>query len=158
MNIQIIASGKIKEKYLTAALDEYVKRISRFARVEIIETADEKIPENASEKEAERVKEREGERILAKLRRDAYVIAMCIEGRQYSSEGLADMMGRVMMRSSAIAFVIGGSLGLSDAVKRAADERVSFGPITLPHQLMRVVLAEQIYRGFKILNNESYHK
>ncbi len=158
MTVQIISAGKIKEKYFKAALDEYVKRMSRFARVEMIEVPDEKIPENASDKEAEAVKEKEGARILAKIRPNTYVAAMCIEGELISSEDLAKTLERAMMHTSTVAFIIGGSLGLSDEVKRRADVRLSFGRITLPHQLMRVVLAEQIYRGFKIINNESYHK
>ncbi len=158
MNINIIAVGKIKEKYFSAAVDEYVKRLSRFARVTVTETAEEKIPSGASEKEEEKIKNAEGERILSKLNPSSFVIALCIEGTQLSSEKLAEKIADVSMTSSDITFIIGGSLGLSDAVKARAMLRLSFGPITLPHRLMRVVLLEQVYRAFKINNNETYHK
>ncbi|MEE1223955.1 MAG: 23S rRNA (pseudouridine(1915)-N(3))-methyltransferase RlmH [Clostridia bacterium] len=158
MNIKIIAVGKIKEKYFTAAVDEYSKRMSRFAKFEIIEVPDEKIPDNASEKEQESVKEKEGNAILSKLKPGDTVIAMCIEGSEMSSEKIASKIEQISLSSSSIAFIIGGSLGLHDSVKARADLRLSFGPVTLPHQLMRVVLCEQIYRAFKINHNESYHK
>ena len=158
MNIYIICVGKIKEKYFTAAIEEYSKRLSRFSRLNIIEVADEKIPDNASEKECGIVKNKEGAKIISKLSRDAYVIAMCIEGREISSEGLAEKIATTSMTASNITFIIGGSLGLSDEVKQRANHKMSFGKITLPHQLMRVVLLEQVYRAFKINNNESYHK
>ena len=158
MNINIICVGKIKEKYFTAAIEEYSKRLSRFSRLNIIEVADEKIPDNASEKECEIIKNKEGAKILSKLGGNAYVIAMCIEGKEISSEGLAEKIAATAMTTSNITFIIGGSLGLSDEVKARANHKISFGRITLPHQLMRVVLLEQIYRAFKINNNESYHK
>ena len=157
MNINIICVGKIKEKFYTAAMDEYLKRLSRFAKVTVTEVADEKIPDRASEKEMEAVKKKEGEKILAKLGNE-YVIALCIEGKEMSSEEFAQKIADISMTSSDIAFIIGGSLGLSDEVKNRAKLRLSFGRVTLPHQLMRVVLTEQIYRAFKINNNESYHK
>ena len=157
MNINIVCVGKIKEKFFTAAIDEYLKRLSRFAKVTVTEVADEKIPDRASEKEMEAVKRREGEKILAKLGNE-YVIALCIEGKEMSSEEIAKQIADISMTSGNIAFIIGGSLGLSDEVKSRAKLRLSFGRVTLPHQLMRVVLAEQIYRAFKINNNESYHK
>ncbi|MCH5210242.1 MAG: 23S rRNA (pseudouridine(1915)-N(3))-methyltransferase RlmH [Oscillospiraceae bacterium] len=158
MNINLITVGKIKEKYFTAAIDEYTKRLSRFAKVNIIEVADEKIPDNASEKEIERIKNAEGDKILSKLPQNSFNIAMCIEGTELPSERIAKKISDISMTSSSITFIIGGSLGLSDAVKERAMLRLSFGPITLPHQLMRVVLLEQIYRAFKINNNENYHK
>ena len=158
MNIKIIAVGKIKEKYFTAAVDEYSKRMSRFAKFEIIEVPDEKIPDNASEKEQESVKEKEGNAILSKLKSGDTVVALCIEGTEMSSEKIASKIEQISLSSSSIAFIIGGSLGLHDSVKARADLRLSFGPVTLPHQLMRVVLCEQIYRAFKINHNESYHK
>lgn len=158
MNITIIAVGKIKEKYFTDAVNEYAKRMSRFAKFNIIEVADEKIPDNASEKEQLAVKEKEGAKILARLPKGAYTAAMCIEGKAVSSEQLAATIQTVTMSNSHMVFIIGGSLGLSDEVKSRADAKLSFGKITLPHQLMRVVLAEQLYRAFKINNNESYHK
>ena len=155
MNITVISVGKIKEKYFTAAIDEYSKRLSRFAKLNIIEVADEKIPDNASEKEMEQIKEKEGNKILAKLPQNSFVVTLCIEGKEHSSEELAKKIADI---SSHITFIIGGSLGLSDTVKSKSALRLSFGKMTLPHQLMRVVLLEQIYRAFKINNNESYHK
>ena len=158
MNINIISVGKIKEKYFTAAIDEYVKRLSRFVKLNITEVQDEKIPDNASGKEMELVKEKEGAKILAKLPQNSFVVTLCIEGKELSSEELAKKISDISMTSSNITFIIGGSLGLADTVKEKSALRLSFGRMTLPHQLMRVVLLEQIYRAFKINNNESYHK
>lgn len=157
MNITVICVGKIKEKYFTDAINEYKKRMSRFCKLEIIEIPDEKIPDKASEKEMTAIKNKEGKGILSKLK-NGYVISMCIEGTELSSEKLAERIENTAMQSSDITFIIGGSLGLSDEVKSRSDLRLSFGRITLPHQLMRVVLCEQIYRAFKINHNESYHK
>lgn len=158
MNINIICVGKIKEKYFTAAIEEYLKRLSRFAKLTVTEVADEKIPDNASEKDMELIRGKEGAKILAKLNPSAFVITLCIEGEEFSSEKLAAKIADVSMTYSSITFIIGGSLGLSDEVKGKSQLRLSFGRMTLPHQLMRVVLLEQIYRAFKINNNESYHK
>lgn len=158
MNINIIAVGKIKEKYFTAAINEYSKRLSRFVKLNVTEVADEKIPDRASDKEIEQIKEKEGGKILAKIPQGSYVITLCIEGEELSSEELAEKVAAVSMTNSSVTFIIGGSLGLSDKVKSASQLRLSFGRMTLPHQLMRVVLLEQIYRAFKINNNESYHK
>lgn len=158
MNINIIAVGKIKEKYFTAAIDEYLKRLSRFVKLNITEVADEKIPDRASDKEIEQIKEKEGGKILAKIPQGSYVITLCIEGEELSSKALAEKVASVSMTNSSVTFIIGGSLGLSEKVKSASQLRLSFGRMTLPHQLMRVVLLEQIYRAFKINNNESYHK
>ncbi len=158
MNINIICVGKIKEKYFTDAINEYAKRLSRFAKFSVIEVPDEKIPDNASKKEEEFIRKKEGGKILAKIPQNAYVITLCIEGTELSSENLAQKIADISMEASNIAFIIGGSLGLSDAVKARAKLKLSFGRMTLPHQLMRVVLAEQIYRAFKINNNETYHK
>ena len=158
MNINIICAGKIKEKYFTDAVNEYAKRLSRFVKLNIIEVPDEKIPENTSEKEMETVKNKEGERILSKLPPSSFIVTLCIEGKELSSVDLARKIADISMTSSSISFIIGGSLGLSDEVKARSRLRLSFGRMTLPHQLMRVVLAEQLYRAFKINNNESYHK
>lgn len=159
MNITIVCVGKIKEKYFTSAIDEYKKRMSRFAKFNIIEVADEKIPENPSQKEIDSVKDKEGHAILSKLKNNSsHVIALCIEGTELTSEQFAEKIARISMISSNIVFIIGGSLGLSEDVKNIADFKLSFGRMTLPHQLMRVVLSEQIYRAFKINNNENYHK
>ena len=158
MNVTVICVGKIKEKFFSDAINEYLKRLSRFAKTDIIEVRDEKIPENASKKECELVLEKEGEAILSKIPKNSFVVTMCVEGNQLSSEQLADKIKYLSMENSHITFIIGGSLGLSEKVKSASKLRLSFGKITLPHQLMRVVLLEQIYRSFKILANESYHK
>lgn len=156
MKIKIVAVGKVKESYLRDALAEYVKRISRFASVEIVEV-DECLSKGAQlDKEIERVKTREGESILAKL--EGYVVAMDIDGKQLSSEQLSAHIAEQKQRHSTFTFVIGGSNGLSDEVKQRADLRCSFGKITLPHQLFRVVLAEQLYRACCIEHNISYHK
>lgn len=158
MNITIISVGKIKEKYFTLAIEEYSKRLSRFTKLNIIEVPDEKIPDNASEKEMEIIKEKEGAKIFAKLPDNSFIITLCIEGKEFSSKQLADKITDISMTSSSITFIIGGSLGLCDAIKDKSKLRLSFGRMTLPHQLMRVVLLEQIYRAFKINNNENYHK
>ncbi|MDD6214872.1 MAG: 23S rRNA (pseudouridine(1915)-N(3))-methyltransferase RlmH [Firmicutes bacterium] len=158
MNITIVCVGKIKEKFFSDAVLEYKKRISRFAKLEIIEVKDERIPENASARECGAILEKEGEAIISKIPKSSYVITMCIEGNQLSSTAFADKIKYISMESSHITFVIGGSLGLSEKVKSLSRLQLSFGKITLPHQLMRVVLTEQIYRSFKITSNESYHK
>ncbi len=158
MKITVICVGKLKEDYLKSAISEYSKRLSRFADLEIIEVPDQKIPDNASKKIEEQILIKEGELILSKIKNNSYVIAMCVEGKLISSEELANEINNISMSSSNITFIIGGSLGLSDTVKKRANKRISFGKITLPHQLMRVVLSEQIYRAFKINSNEAYHK
>lgn len=158
MNILIICVGKLKEKYLKDAIDEYSKRLSKFASVEISEIPDQKIPEKSNDKIDAQILEKEGAQILSKIKPDSFVIAMCIEGNLVSSEDIAKKLNDITMTKSHITFIIGGSLGLSNEVKKRADFKMSFGKITLPHQLMRVVLTEQIYRAFKINANESYHK
>ncbi|MEC1470899.1 23S rRNA (pseudouridine(1915)-N(3))-methyltransferase RlmH [Bacillus haynesii] len=159
MNISIVAIGKLKEKYLKQGIDEYIKRLSAYAKVDIIELPDEKAPENLSDQDMKIVKEKEGERILSKISPDAHVIALAIEGKMKSSEELADNMDRLATYGkSKVTFVIGGSLGLSDAVLRRADEKLSFSRMTFPHQLMRLILLEQVYRAFRINRGEPYHK
>ena len=157
MNITVIAAGKLKEKYFQDAIAEYAKRLSRFVKLQIIAVPDEKIPDNASEKECSAIREREGRRMLSHYK-DSYAVALCVEGETLSSEAFAQKLSAAAMHKSHITFFIGGSLGLSDAVKAASDLRLSFGRMTLPHQLMRVVLLEQVYRAYKINANESYHK
>jgi 23S rRNA (pseudouridine1915-N3)-methyltransferase len=159
VNISIICVGKLKEKYLKQGIDEYVKRLSGYAKVEIIEVPDEKSPENLSDQEMEQVKQKEGERILAKISDDTYVIALAIEGKMKSSEELAESLDKLATYGkSKIAFVIGGSLGLSKQVMQRANEALSFSKMTFPHQLMRLILLEQIYRAFRINRGEPYHK
>ena len=158
MNINIICLGKLKENYLKEAISEYTKRLSRFTNINIIELPDQKIPEKSNSKIEEKILEKEGDMILSKIKEDSYVIAMCIEGTLISSENLAQTMDTLAQTKNNISFIIGGSLGLSDKIKKRADIKISFGRITLPHQLMRVILCEQIYRAFKINANETYHK
>lgn len=159
MNIHIITVGKIKENYLRDAIGEYEKRLSRYASVNILECADEKCAESLSDAEKEKVKSLEGARILEKIREKDHVIALAIDGKSYDSEGFADRIDHLMKSGhSDICFVIGGSLGLSKEVLSRADESVSFSRLTFPHQLMRVILLEQVYRAFRILRNEPYHK
>ena len=159
MNISIITVGKLKEKYLRQGIEEYLKRLTSYAKVEVIEVADEKAPEELSELEMLQVKQKEGERILAKISQDTYVIALAIQGKLRSSEELADTIDKLATYGkSKIAFVIGGSLGLSDEVIKRSNEQLSFSRMTFPHQLMRLILVEQIYRAFRINRNEPYHK
>ncbi|NGY93204.1 23S rRNA (pseudouridine(1915)-N(3))-methyltransferase RlmH [Bacillus megaterium] len=159
MNISIITIGKLKEKYLKQGIEEYLKRLSSYAKVEIIELADEIAPENLSESEMEQVKQKEGERILAKISDDTHVIALAINGKQKSSEELAkEIDSLATYGKSKVAFVIGGSLGLSSEVMKRSNAALSFSKMTFPHQLMRLVLVEQIYRAFRIIRNEPYHK
>jgi 23S rRNA (pseudouridine1915-N3)-methyltransferase len=159
VNISLLTIGKLKEKYLKQGIDEYLKRLTAYAKVEVIELPDEKAPEQLSDIEMEQVKNKEGERLLAKISPDAYVIALAIEGKQRSSEELADMIDKLATYGkSKIAFVIGGSLGLSKDVLNRADEKLSFSKMTFPHQLMRLILLEQVYRAYRINRNEPYHK
>ena len=159
MKISIICVGKVKEKFYRDAILEYTKRLSRYCKLDIIEVADEKTEEAASETEIRQVKEKEGERILKSIKDDAYVICLCIDGKQLDSEELAEKIEKLGVQgTSHIYLVIGGSLGLSDAVVRRADFKLSFSKMTFPHQLMRVILLEQIYRAYRIINNEPYHK
>lgn len=159
MNISIITVGKLKEKYLRLGIDEYLKRLSAYAKVEVIEVADEKAPEELSELEMLQVKQKEGERILAKISQDTYVIALAIQGKLASSEELADSLDKLATYGkSKIAFVIGGSLGLSEDVLKRSNEQLSFSRMTFPHQLMRLILVEQVYRAYRINRGEPYHK
>lgn len=159
MKITVITVGKIKEKFFTDAISEYAKRLSRYCRLEIFEVADEKTPDGASETVENQIKEKEGERILAKIPENAYVVALAIEGKQLDSEELAAQMEKWNVTGiSHVVFVIGGSLGLSGKVLSRADYKLSFSKMTFPHQLMRVILLEQIYRSFRIRNHEPYHK
>lgn len=159
MQIELIAVGKVKEKYLTAGIEEYGKRLKPYAKWTIREVADEKAPESLSEAEMNQVKEKEGGRLLSLIRPDAHVIALDRLGEMWSSEQLSSHIAEQMTYGcSQIAFVIGGSLGLSDAVLKRANARLSFGNMTYPHQLMRLIVIEQVYRAFKIMRGEPYHK
>ncbi len=159
MKITILCVGKVKEKFYRDAVLEFSKRLSRYCKLEIIETVDEKTTEDASENEIRIIKEKEGERLLKNMKEDAYVICLCIDGKQLDSEELSEKIEKLGIQGiSHIYFVIGGSLGLSDAVIKRANFKLSFSKMTFPHQLMRVILMEQIYRSYRIMNNEPYHK
>ena len=159
MKITVITVGKIKEKYLEDAIAEYSKRLSRYCKLEIIQVADEKTPDRASEVVETQIKDKEGERILSHIKDTAYVVALAIEGKMISSEELAELIDGLGVRGeSHIQFVIGGSLGLSKKVLERADYKLSFSRMTFPHQLMRVILLEQIYRSYRIVNGEPYLK
>ena len=159
MKITIITVGKIKEKYLKDAIAEYSKRLSRYCKLEILEVADEKTPDGASEIVEENIREKEGERILKLIKEDAYVITLEINGKMLTSEELADRIETLGIQGkSHLVFVIGGSIGLGRKVLRRSDYALSVSKMTFPHQLMRVILLEQIYRRYRIINHEPYHK
>ncbi|USS85937.1 23S rRNA (pseudouridine(1915)-N(3))-methyltransferase RlmH [Fructilactobacillus cliffordii] len=159
MNIKLVVVGKLKEKYFAAAIAEYRKRLSRFCKFSLVEVRDEKAPESLSLAEMEQVMAKEGERILDKVSDREYVFALAINGQQLTSEEFAQQIKDLTTYGhSDLTFIIGGSLGLAPAVLQRADAKLSFGKFTLPHQLMRVVLCEQIYRAFMINSNSPYHK
>ena len=159
MNITVITVGKIKEKYLRDAIEEYSKRLTRYCRLEVIEVPDEKTPDNASEKQEIMIKEKEGEAILRSIKDNMFAVALELKGNMLSSEELSSYIMHLGIRGeSNIAFVIGGSLGLSKGVLERANYKLCFSKMTFPHQLFRVMLLEQIYRGFRIISGEPYHK
>lgn len=159
MKITLVTVGKIKERYFEDAIREYAKRLSRYCKLDIIQVVDEKTPDGAGAALEKQIKDKEGQRILANIKDGAYVIALAIEGKMLSSEELACKIQKLGVDGlSQIVFVIGGSLGLSDEVMKRADYALSFSRMTFPHQLMRVVLLEQIYRGYRIIAGEPYHK
>lgn len=159
MNITIISVGKIKEKYLVSGIAEYSKRLSKYCNLNLIEVADEKAPENLSDLDKEIVKNKEGERIFAKMKANTYLITLEIEGKQLTSEDFAKKIDNLMLDGvSDITFVIGGSLGLSKEIRVRSDYKLSFSKMTFPHQLMKMVLLEQVYRGWRIIRGEPYHK
>ena len=152
-------SERLKKKYLKLGIDEFKKRLSKYCKLDVIELDDEKAPENLSDKEMLMIKDKEGKKILSKVKANSYVIALAIDGKNLSSEELADTMSKLAVRgSSHITFIIGGSLGLSDEVLSRADYKLSFSKMTFPHQLMRLILLEQVYRAYRINNGEPYHK
>ena len=159
MNITLISVGKLKEKYLKDAIDEYSKRLKRYCKLEIIELPDEKTPDNASEKEELQIKEKEGELILSKVKDNSYVIAMDLKGKHITSEEFSSLIQDLGVTGNPnITFIIGGSLGLSQKVISRANYKLCFSKMTFPHQLFRVMLLEQVYRAFRIMKNEPYHK
>lgn len=159
MKVTILCVGKVKEKFYRDGILEFTKRLSRYCKLEIIEVADEKTTEDASETEINIIKEKEGKRLLKNIKEDAFVISLCIDGKQLSSEQLAEKIEHLgVTGTSHICFIIGGSLGLSDEIIKRADYKLSFSAMTFPHQLMRVILLEQVYRAYRIMNHEPYHK
>ncbi len=159
MKITVISVGKIKEKYFTMAIEEYVKRLSRYCKLELIEVTDEKTPDQASDAQEDQIKNLEGDRILKYVKDSTYLIALAIEGKMLSSIELAEKVEQLgVSGSSHITFVIGGSLGLSQEVLSRADYHLSFSKMTFPHQMMKVILLEQIYRAYRINTNQPYHK
>lgn len=159
VSVTLIAVGKIKEKYLREALNEYAKRLSAYCKFEVVEVKDEKTPDSPSTREKQLVLEREGERISAKIPQGAAVISLCVEGKQMTSKRFAELIsGYSICGISKIAFIIGGSFGLDEKIKALSDVRLSFSEMTFPHMLMRVILAEQLYRGFTITEGKTYHK
>lgn len=159
MKITILTVGKLKEKYWKQAIAEYEKRLSAYSKIEIIEVPDEKAPENMSDKEVEQVKEKEGQRLLAKVKQQSTVITLEIKGNMLTSEGLAkEIESRMTRGQSDFTFIIGGANGLHKDVLDRSDYALSFSKMTFPHQMMRVILIEQVYRAFKIMRGEAYHK
>lgn len=158
INVTIIAVGKLKESYLRDGCKEYIKRLGSFAKTDIIEINEERCSDNPSDSEIKKVISKEGERIIQKIPKSSAVIPLCIEGEQYSSPDFSKLIEKISMEHSHLCFIIGGSFGLSDEVKALSKTKLSFGKMTLPHQLARLVLLEQIYRGFSISNNSKYHK
>ena len=159
MRITVITVGKIKEKFFSDAIGEYAKRLSKYCTLNQVEVPDEKAPETLSDKEMEQIKDKEGERILAKIKDSQYVITLEIKGKQLTSEELSEKLADLGLEgNSDVVFVIGGSLGLADAVMKRSNFALSFSKMTFPHQMMKVVLLEQIYRGFRIIKGEPYHK
>lgn len=159
MEIRILTVGKIKEKYLNDGIAEYAKRLSRYCKLNFIQVPDEKTPDKACDALNRQIKETEGSRLLSHIREQDYVIALAIDGKMLDSVELSDLIARLGVQGkSSIVFVIGGSLGLSDAVLKRADYKLSFSRMTFPHQLMQMILLEQIYRGYRIMNHEPYHK
>lgn len=159
MEIRILSVGKIKEKYLTAGIEEYAKRLGRYCKLTFCQVPDEKTPDKASGALNEQIKNTEGERLMKHIREQDYVIALAIDGNMLDSVELSRKLGQLGVEGkSSIAFVIGGSLGLSPQILNRADFKLSFSKMTFPHQLMQMILLEQIYRGYRILNHEPYHK
>ena len=159
MKITLITVGKIKEKYLKDAIAEYSKRLSRYCKLEIVEVADEKTPDNASDTVEDAIRDKEGERILKYIKEDVYVITLEIAGKMLTSEEMAEKIEKLGVQgTSHIIFIIGGSIGLGREILKRSDYALSFSKMTFPHQLMRVILLEQIYRSYRIINHEPYHK
>lgn len=158
LNINILCIGKIKETYLKNAIEEYSKRLSKYCKLEITELPDEKIPEKVSYKTCEIIKEKEYTNIANHIKKDSYIICLDLKGKELSSEKFSEQLNNISLTSSHITFIIGGSLGLNDKILSLCDYKICFSKMTFPHQLIRVFLLEQIFRAFKISNNETYHR
>ena len=158
VGVKFITLGTLKEQYLREAAAEYEKRLSAFCKIQIIQLKEEKLPDSPTDGEIEKALEREAEKVMAEIPPRAYKVAMCVEGKQLSSEELAQKLGEISERYGDVCFIIGSSHGLSDKVKKACDARISVSKLTFPHQLMRVLLFEAVYRGFNILKGTKYHK
>lgn len=158
LHIDVICIGKLKEKYLKDAIYEYSKRLSRYCNLNIIELPDEKIPDNCSDKLSYDIKSKECSKIESHIKKDSYVIALDLTGKQYSSEEFSSKIDTISLTNSTITFIIGGSLGMTSEFLNTVNEKICFSRLTFPHQLIRVFLLEQLFRAFKISNNETYHK
>lgn len=159
MNITVASVGKIKEKYLEDGIKEYAKRLSKYCKLNFIEVPDEKAPEKLSEQEENMIKNKEGQKLLSKIKENTYLIALAIDGEQLTSEKFSEKIDKLKVDGvSHVTFIIGGSLGLSDEVIEKSNYKLSFSKMTFPHQLMKMILLEQIYRGLRISNGEPYHK
>lgn len=159
MNITIVSVGKIKEKYLNLGINEFTKRLSKYCKLKLIEVSDEKAPENLSETEMDNIRRKEGEKILSKINDNSFIITLCIDGKQLSSEELSKKIDNLALTGdSNITFIIGGSIGLSNEVINKSNFKLSFSKMTFPHQLMKLILLEQVYRAFRISRGEPYHK
>lgn len=158
VTINIICTGKIKEKYLKDAIDEYSKRLSKFCKLNILELTDKKIPDKSNSSIENEIKNIESVNVINHLKKDTYIICLDLKGKQFSSEEFAQDIQDISMLHSNITFIIGGSLGMSEKLLNLANQKICFSKMTFPHQLIRVFLLEQIYRAFKIINGENYHK
>ncbi len=159
LKVTIIAVGKIKEKFYTQAVEEYAKRLSAYCRFEVVEVKDEKTPESPTQAEKQQVLDREAKRIIEKIPKNSRIVTLCVEGKQTTSEGFADILSKAAVEGvSSVTFIIGGSMGLAEEVKAMSQLRLSFSQMTFPHMLMRVILAEQLYRAFTITEGKTYHK
>ncbi len=157
IHINVICVGKLKETYLKDAINEYAKRLSKYCKINIVEVPDEPIPSNLNDKLSESIKQAEGNKILSFVK-NSYVISLDLKGKQYTSEEFSDKLEKLSLNNSSISFIIGGSLGLSNEVINKSNELICFSKMTFPHQLIRLFLLEQIFRAFKISNNETYHR
>lgn len=158
LNIQIICIGKLKETYLKSAIDEYSKRLSRFCKLEILELTDEKIPDKLNTSLSDEIKSKECENIIRHIKKDSYIIALDLKGKEFSSEEFSSVIENISMLSSNLTFIIGGSLGLTNELLNICHQKICFSKMTFPHQLIRVFLLEQLFRAFKISNGETYHR